>query len=278
MQNYQYDNHEETNLKTLLAYRHIDLLGKNICYFREVTSTNSIAKFMAQFKAPEGTIVMSSFQKTGRGRMQRQWFCPPGQGILMSMVLRPKTHMQFLPQLTLLTAVVVAETIQKVTGCEAGIKWPNDILINGKKVCGILAESSFSSGSPEYVIMGLGINVNLDTDQLPPDCRETSTSLKIELGRRVSRYCLLKDFLNIWEEYYQCFLHDGNAYLRPKWIDNNVTLGRYVTIIKENEALHGRAVDITARGGLMVSFADERLEEFLAEDLTLGKTHYERRL
>lgn len=264
------------NSEACLAHKHISLLGKDIYYYREVTSTNIIAKYMAQSGAPEGTIVMSKFQKAGRGRMKRQWSCPPGQGILMSMVLRPTIRMQYVPQLTLLSAVVVAETIRKVSGCGAGIKWPNDIVINGKKVCGILAESSFSNKIPEYVIIGLGLNVNLDRDQLHPGCQETSTSLKLELGQRVSRLSLIKQFICIWEEHYQGFLQDGHAYLRTKWIENNVTLGRNVCINKEQGPIYGMAVDISEKGGLIVRMSDGSVEEFLAEDLSLGGTHYNR--
>ncbi len=263
------------NEEGFLPYKHINLLGKDIYYYREVTSTNSIAKFMAQFGAAESTIVMSSFQKTGKGRMKRQWSCPAGQGILMSMVLRPNISMQFVPQLTLLSAVAVAETIRKVTGCEARIKWPNDIVINGKKVCGILAESSFYGSNPEYVIIGIGINANLEADQLPPDCQKTSTSLKLELGHRVSRLSLIKEFISIWEEHYQGFLQVGHPYLRTKWIENNVTLGRNVTLNRENGPLNGLAVDISTRGGLIVKMSDGSSEEFLAEDLSLGRTHYD---
>ncbi|HVJ47657.1 biotin--[acetyl-CoA-carboxylase] ligase, partial [Desulfitobacterium sp.] len=229
---------------------------------------------MAQSGAPEGTLVISRSQTSGRGRMNRQWACPPGKGILMSMVLRPEISVQFIPQLTLLCGVVVAETIRKVTGCAAGIKWPNDIVIRGKKVCGILAQSSFSRGGPEYVIIGIGINVNLDIDQLPPNCQKTSTSLRLEMGQDVSRSKVLKQFIISWEEHYRVFLKGGHPYLRAKWIDNNVTLGRDITLNKDEHLILGRAVDISERGGLIVNLGDGSSEEFLAEDLSLGKTHY----
>lgn len=257
-----------------LPHKHISWQGKEIYIYRKVSSTNSIAQLMARSGAPEGSIVISRSQTLGRGRMKRQWACPPGKGILMSMVLRPEISVQFVPQLTLLCGVVVAETIRKVTGCAAGIKWPNDIVIKGKKVCGILAQSSFSRGGLEYVIIGVGINVNLNTDQLPPDCQETSTSLRLELGQDVSRFKVLKQFIISWEEHYQGFLKGGHSYLRTKWIENNVTLGRKVTLNKEKYPICGQAVDISERGGLIVTLCDGSSEEFLAEDLSLGRTHY----
>jgi BirA family biotin operon repressor/biotin-[acetyl-CoA-carboxylase] ligase len=250
------------------------LLGKEIYIYREVSSTNNVAQFMALSGAPEGTIIMSMSQTAGMGRLKRQWACPPGKGILMSLVLRPEIKVQFVPQLTLLCAVVVAETIRKVTGCEAGIKWPNDVVISGKKISGILAQSNFSKAGSECVIMGVGININQTTNQLPPDCRETSTSLKLELGQNISRVRVLKQFIITWDEHFQGFLKGGHPYLRTKWIENNVTLGRNVTINKEINPVNGIAVDISERGGLIVRLSDGSLEEFLAGDLSLGRTHY----
>lgn len=259
--------------ETDLPHKHLSLLGKEIHFYRELSSTNSIARQMALCGAAEGTIVMSRSQSAGRGRLQRHWFCPPGKGLLLSMVLRPEISVQLVPQLTLLTAVVVAETIKNVTGCEAGIKWPNDVLINDKKVCGILAESSFSRANVEYIIIGLGLNVNLDTNQLPPDCQETSTSLSLEVGRNVSRIKLLKQFIISWDEHIQGFVKAGHPYVRGKWIENNVTLGRNVTINKENNSILGLAVDISEKGGLIVRLSDGSLKEFLAEDVSLRKNN-----
>ena len=257
--------------EVFLPHKRFRLLGKEIHLYRELSSTNSIARQMAISGAAEGTIVMSRSQSAGRGRLERQWFCPPGKGLLLSMIVRPKIHVQFVPQLTLLTAVVVAETIKKATGCAAGIKWPNDIFINGKKVCGILAESSFTRAKIEYVIIGLGINANLDTLHLPPDCQETSTSLSLELGQNVSRIKLLKQFILSWDEHIRGFINAGHPYLRSKWIENNVTLGRDVTVNKGKNSINGLAVDISEKGGLIVRLTDGSLQEFLAEDVTLSK-------
>ena len=262
------------NEEAALPRKHLRMLEKELFLYREVSSTNSIAQVMARSGASAGTIVLSSSQTSGMGRMKRQWACPAGQGILMSMILRPEISVQLVPQLTLLCGVVVAEAIRKTTGCEAGIKWPNDIVIGGKKVCGILAQSSFSGSGPSYVIVGVGINVNQTRDQLPPDCKETSTSLKLELGRKISRLRVLEQFIVLWDEYFGGFLKGGHQFLRPKWITNNVTLGREVSINKENGLRHGLALDISERGGLIVRFCDGFSEEFLAEDLSLGRTHY----
>lgn len=266
---------EKSNIdnEVSLPHKYFCKFGKEIYIYKEVTSTNRIAQLLAQSGAPEGTIVLSRSQTSGRGRMKRQWSCPPGKGILMSIVLRPPIKIQFVPQLTLLCSVVVAETIRKVTGCAAGIKWPNDILIGEKKVCGILAQSSFSGAGQEYVIIGVGINVNLSKDQLPLDCRKTSTSLKLELGQEVSRAKLLEQFYFAWEEHYLAFLESGHAYLREKWFENNVTLGRKIVINRNTYPYQGLAVDINDQGGLIVDFEDGSTEEFLAEELSLNGSY-----
>ncbi|NLL53432.1 MAG: biotin--[acetyl-CoA-carboxylase] ligase [Peptococcaceae bacterium] len=264
-----YENKERS-----LRPKKICLQGRDVYIYREVSSTNSIAKSLAVNGVPDGTIVLSRFQTAGKGRFQRQWVCPPGKGLLLSMILRPNIDSQSIPQLTLLGGVVVAESIQKICGIKAGIKWPNDILINGRKVCGMLAQNSFSRGHSEFVVLGIGINVNLSREQLPADCRETTTSLLLEAGFKVSRLDLLKLLLSIWDRHYHCFLQSSHSYLRPLWLANNITLGREVSIKKDTHTLRGKAVDISPRGGLIVAFPDGAKEEYLAEDVSLGKEEY----
>ncbi|MGI6119243.1 MAG: biotin--[acetyl-CoA-carboxylase] ligase [Desulfosporosinus sp.] len=269
---------EKVNGEAALPHKRIHFMGKNIYLYREVTSTNSVAQLLARSGASEGTIVLSRSQLSGRGRFSRQWICPPGQGILMSMVLRPEINGKLIPQLTLLCGVVVVESINKTTGCKAGIKWPNDVVMSGKKVCGILAQSIFSKTALEHVIIGVGINVNLDTCQLPSDCRETSTSLRMESGQNISRWQVLKQFISSWDKHYHSFLHGGHSYLRTKWLENNVTLGRDVSINRDKGPVQGKAIDISTKGGLLVRFPDGSIEEFMAEDLSLGRNHYVRDL
>ena len=261
-----------------LRHKNIQLNNREIIVYQEVSSTNTVAQTMALNGAKEGTIVISKFQTLGRGRMQRQWVCPTGKGILMSMILRPKLSIQFTSQLTLLTSVAMTETIRKITRCEAGIKWPNDIVLGGKKVCGILAQSNISINDTGYVIIGIGLNVNQDESQLPTDCKETSTSLRLEMGQKVSRHNVLNQFIIIWDKHYQMFLEKGYPYLREKWIENNITLGEYVSINRGDGSNEGLAIDISERGGLILSLPNGIVEEFLADDLSLGRSYYEKEL
>ena len=280
--------------ESVLPDKRISLLGKEILVFREVTSTNTVAMRLARAGAADNIMVLGIKQNAGQGRRGRSWTCPPGRGVMTSLILKPEIEWQMIPLLNLLCGVAVAETVQKTTGREAGIKWPNDVVLNGRKICGILAQSSFAKSGPQAVVVGFGLNVNLESWHLPEDCRETSTSLKLEIGYKISRFELLKQFIISWNEHYRRFIEEGYPYLRQKWLANNVTLGRTVWINRDKgndaagsgdgtgnslksaseDVLEGVAADLSERGGLIIRFADGREEEFMAEDLSLGKSHY----
>lgn len=254
--------------------RIINLPGKNIYHYDQVSSTNLVARLMAACGAGEETMVMSESQTKGKGRRSRYWECPPGRGILMSVILRPQIAIREIPQLTLLAGVAVAESLQRTSGCAAGIKWPNDIIIDGKKVCGILAESMVSKRYGQAVIIGVGINVNQEQHELPPDCRETSTSLKLKTGHNLPRLQILKEFINSWDEHYRCFLNSGPRYVKEKWLAYNHTLGRSVTVHRGSDSISGQAVDLSDNGGLLVQLKDGEIKEFLADDVSLGRSFY----
>jgi BirA family biotin operon repressor/biotin-[acetyl-CoA-carboxylase] ligase len=248
--------------------------GNDIYIYRELTSTNAVAGELAAAGAPAGTIVLSGFQSAGVGRLRRAWVSPPGRSLLLSMVLRPRTDARRVPLLTLLCSVALAEAIRETTGCDARVKWPNDVLMRGKKVSGILAQTGARGDAGAYVILGMGLNVNQTEDELPPDLRDIATSLRIERGRRVSRAAALRCFVAHWNARFEAFSEGGYPYLREQWIANNLTLGREITVHGEGDPRRGTAVDIGERGGLVVRFADGAVEELLAEDVSLGRAHY----
>jgi BirA family biotin operon repressor/biotin-[acetyl-CoA-carboxylase] ligase len=243
--------------------------------YRELTSTNTVAGNMAAAGAPTGTIVAGAFQTAGSGRFRRAWISPPGRSLLMSLILRPRVGARFVSQLSLLCGVALAETIRETTSREAGVKWPNDVLMRGRKVSGILAQAGLRGDAVSHVVLGIGLNVNQTEDELPPDCRDISTSLRIETGRRVSRAMVLRRFVSRWGELFDVFSREGYPYLREKWIENNVTLGRDITIRGADGPICGKAVDISERGGIVVYLDDGSTEEFLAEDVSLGREYYE---
>jgi BirA family biotin operon repressor/biotin-[acetyl-CoA-carboxylase] ligase len=257
--------------------RVIRLSGKTVYHYDQVSSTNFIARLMAASGAEEGTMVMSESQSQGKGRRSRYWKCPPGRGILVSMILRPPIAIREIPHLTLLTGVAAAESLRRISRCNAGIKWPNDIIIEGKKVCGILAESMVSHRYGAAVIVGVGINVNQEQSELPPDCRETTTSLKLETGNNLPRLRVLEEFIRSWDKHYQCFLEAGIPYVKEQWLAYNHTLGRSVTVNQGSHSVSGQAVAISDNGGLLVRLAGGDIKEFLADDVSLGGSFYQKR-
>ncbi|MDR2295159.1 MAG: biotin--[acetyl-CoA-carboxylase] ligase [Clostridiales Family XIII bacterium] len=268
--------HEDARAELSLPHKRLRLSENELYVYGELSSTNRVAARMAADGAPAGTIVTSGFQKAGAGRLRRAWISPPGRSLLLSVILRPRIEARFVAQLTLLCGVALAEAIREETGLAAGIKWPNDVLMRGRKVSGILAQAGVRGDAVEHVILGVGLNVNQTEAELPPDCRDTATSLRIERGRRVSRAAMLRRFVSRWNAHFEAFSAEAYPYLREKWMENNLTLGREVSVRGADGALCGTAVDISERGGLVVRFPDGESREFLAEDLSLGGEHYRR--
>jgi BirA family biotin operon repressor/biotin-[acetyl-CoA-carboxylase] ligase len=178
------------------------------------------------------------------------------------------------PLYTLFTAAVLAEAVKAATGLRAGIKWPNDLVAGGKKLCGILSESNLQGSKINYLVIGIGLNVNQKIGDFPLEIRDASTSLSMETGRWVSRLRLLKTFLRIWERRTEGLKENGLPYIIEIWRKHEITLGREITVIKEEGQLKGRAVDIGAAGELIIETADGNRVKCLAEDISLGKYYY----
>ena len=176
-------------------------------YFETLDSTNDLAKALAVQGAPEGTVVVAEAQTSGRGRLGREWDSPPGVGLYVSLVLRPMLPPMELPQITLTTAVAVVRAVRRVAGLAPGIKWPNDLLLNGKKLGGILTEMETESDRIRHVVVGLGLNVN--NPGFPPELAATATSLALEAGRTFSRVNLLQAWLEEFEALYEPIFTPG---------------------------------------------------------------------
>jgi len=244
-------------------------VGRTFYYYEQVGSTNQVAKELAEKGAPEGTAIVAEEQTGGRGRLGRGWLSPAGKGIWLSLILRPRVAPWQIPQLSLLAAVGVVSAIEESTGLKVGIKWPNDILSSGKKLCGILTEMRAEVEIIQYVILGIGLNVNLDIEDFPEDLRPLSTSLKIELGKEVPRLPLLKSLLYHLEKGYEVWEKEGFSSIRESWKKANVTLGRPVRIEAGRKVFEGVAVDIDEEGGLWVKGADGNLERFTYGEVSL---------
>jgi len=226
------------------------VFGNKIYTFDTIDSTNNCAKAVADIGASEGTVVIAEEQTAGRGRLGRPWFSPPSQNLTFSIVLRPQLNNEVLNLLPLYTAVAVAEAIERTTSLKVECKWPNDLLINKKKVGGILIEGSFKNGKIEYAVIGVGINVNLDV--FPPDLSEKASSLRIELNAEVDRARLFQEILRSLERHYRRTLKKGFQSVVPEWITHSSMLGKTITVSQHGNALSGIVKGLSQDGGLLL--------------------------
>ncbi len=238
-------------------------MGQNVLYYHSVTSTNDIAREQALQKALEGTAVIADQQTTGRGRLKRAWVSPQGN-IAVTVVLYPAR--KYLHYLTMLASLAVLHGIEKTTGLKCQLKWPNDVLINNKKVCGILLESQADVDSVDYAVIGIGINVNMKLADYP-EIASIATSLADELGREVSRLEMIRNLFIEMEKLYLC-LQAGESLL-TEWRDNLITLGKNVRVRSNEDVFEGIAEAVADDGSLLLRCPDGSLMKFMAGDVTL---------
>lgn len=238
-----------------------EFIGKNIQYFKETESTNTIAREIAN-SVDEGTLVIAESQTGGRGRLGRKWISPEG-GIWFSVILKPKMQPQYASRITFLAGVCVARAMRNY-GLAAKIKWPNDILINGKKVCGILTEIGAEMDSINYLIVGIGIDANVDISYFPDEIRDTSTSLKYELGREIDRIEFVQKLLLELETTYLKFQKDGFPPILEEWRNMSATIGEWVKITTGTRTIYGEAIGVDTQGALIIETGEGQLEKILA--------------
>jgi BirA family biotin operon repressor/biotin-[acetyl-CoA-carboxylase] ligase len=237
-------------------------------HYETLNSTNDLAKELAARGAPEGTVVVAEAQTGGRGRLGREWDSPPGAGLYVSLVLRPMLPPLELPQITLTTAVAVVRAIRRVAGVAPGIKWPNDLLLNGKKLGGILTEMETESDRIRHVVVGVGVNVN--NPGFPPELAATATSLTLALGGSFSRVQLLQAWLEEFEELYDRFLNQGFTEILEEWKRFTVTLGRPATVRQGPREISGQALDVAADGALLLRTASGEIVRVTSGEITPG--------
>jgi len=243
-------------------------IGRTIHSFRQVSSTNDIAKELAAKGAKEGTVVVAETQTRGRGRLGREWFSPKG-GIWLSIILRPKISPKDASKLTLTTSVAVARAINKLYDLKAKIKWPNDVQINGRKVCGILTEATTRGKTTDFVVVGIGVNANIDLSFLPETLRGSTTSLKEELKTEIERERFLSALLNEIERYYKLFAQVKFYSILREWRSLCSHMGSQVKITSFNETFEGRAVDVDENGALQVKLGDGTTRRVVSGDVTV---------
>lgn len=241
-----------------------------IHYYREVGSTNEIARELGEQGAPAGTVVVAEAQVQGRGRLRRSWWSPPEKGIWMSVLLRPGLPPGEVFLLSFATAVAVARAIGSLLPLEVRIKWPNDILVGGKKVAGILLEIKAELDQVHYVVAGIGLNANQEEVDFPSELRSRATSLRQAFGRPVSRVHLAREILTSLEEEYLSLGHGGRERLWQEWRQFDVTIGRQVEVVTGTEVYAGLATGITPEGKLVLKLPGGEVAEFAAGDVTLA--------
>lgn len=230
------------------------VIGNEIYYFNEVESTNDEIRKLGENGYKEGVIVIAETQTNGKGRRGRAWTSPKYSGIWMSMLLTPEIAPIEAPRLTLVAGLCMCKAIRDLTGLSALIKWPNDILINGKKVCGILTEMSAEIESVNYIILGIGVNVN--NNEFPEELKDIASSLKIEGNINYQRKKIIKCFLEYFEKYYFNFIKDNNfSAFVDEYKKYSATLGKEVTVIGR-ENFNAEAIDINDDGELVVKKED----------------------
>lgn len=244
----------------------LSALGSKIYYYTVTGSTNEDAKKLAQDGVPHGTLVIAEKQQKARGRLGRAWDSPNG-GLWFTLILRPCLAPMDAPKLTILTAVAVAEAIIHTTGIDAKIKWPNDILIDGKKVCGILTEMSTEMDAINHVIIGVGINVN--NSDFPEELKDKGTSLRQVKGEKVSRIQVLSSLLERFEHYYVKAETEGFKEVLESWRSLCTTLGQKVKITGQKENFEGIALDIDESGALLIKTGDGKVVRILSGDVSL---------
>lgn len=235
--------------------------GGHLHILSTVASTQEEAKRLAEAGAPEGTTVLAEEQTGGRGRQGKKWHSPFGKGVWMSVILRPELPLMSTPQLTLMAGVAVCRAIRRVSGVEAGIKWPNDLLAGERKICGILVESALRDNKLAYCIAGIGISVNLTRDDYPEALHSVATSLLIERdGEPVDRSVLAGAVLAELESLYHFYLEEGFSAIARLWEALSVTVGREVARQTPQGRIEGIAAGLDDLGGLLVMNRSGKIE------------------
>ncbi|MFW6270961.1 MAG: biotin--[acetyl-CoA-carboxylase] ligase [Bacillota bacterium] len=240
-------------------------IGKNIKFYNEIDSTNEKAKEIAG-KVPGGTVILTEKQKKGKGRRGREWYSPAGSGLWFSIILYPDFQPDKAPMLTVLAALSVEESLDDMN-IATDIKWPNDIILNNKKIAGILSELNAEIDQINYAVVGIGINVNQDS--FPQNLKDIASSLKIETGKNIDRVNLLNNIFYSFERYYKMLLSDKEEELLKIWKNKLKCLNKRVVIDSNGKIYRGKAVDVSLKGELVIKDEKGKEHSFWTGDTSL---------
>lgn len=259
------DAYSQAELQSIMSSK---WAGKNLLFFEKVDSTNNMVRTLAEQGAPEGTLVVAANQTAGKGRRGRSWSAPEGTSIAMSILLRPEFPPERASMLTLVMAMAIARGIREVTGLDAGIKWPNDIVADGKKLCGILTEMSTEMEYIRYVVIGIGINVSMK--EFPEELKQKATSLELCLGRPVKRAPLIDACMRAFEEYYEKYLQTLDlSLLQEEYNRELVNVEREVTVLAPAGDYTGVSHGINREGELVVELAGGEIRNVVSGEVSV---------
>lgn len=241
----------------------------NVYTYEQVDSTNTIAKKMASQGQEEGSFIIAEEQLKGKGRMGREWLSPQGKGIWISFILRPDILPMQASQITFVVVAGILQGIKKYTGAQVKIKWPNDLLLNRKKITGILTEISAEIERINYIIAGVGINVGQEPEDFPPEIRERASSLEAETGEEINHNKLVQTIISEMEKVYFLYKEEGFEEILKIWRENNITLGRRVRAITMDGQIKGLAENIDQEGFLIIKEDSGEVHKIMAGDVSL---------
>lgn len=255
----------EAELKSVIK---TERAGQNLVYLDQVDSTNNEARRLAEQGAPDGTLVVAELQTAGKGRRGRFWTSPPGTGIWMSLLLRPDFAPEHASSLTLVAAMAVETGIREAVGLVCQIKWPNDIVLEGKKICGILTEMSTEEDCIRHVVVGIGINVNIE--EFPEEIGATATSLAIVSGSTIKRAPLVDAVMRAWEQYYAQFQRTLDmSGLKQVYNEHLVNLGREVKVLAPRGEYSGISHGINDGGELLVELESKEMRSVISGEVSV---------
>ncbi len=245
-------------------------IGHSIHYYKEVTSTNDIAEKFVELEEPEGSVIIAEKQTAGRSRKKTDWISPEG-GIWMTLILRPDVDLLQASKLTIVTGVALAKTLNDDFDIQAGIKWPNDILIDDKKMCGILTEAITEKDKIKAVLVGIGVDVNIDEEKIPDDLKPIATTINKHVNKAIKRSDILNAFFNHFEIFYDEFIKGNFKYTINEWRRLSTTTGKRVKVYKKGKALCADAIGIDNTGALIVELDDGKLEKITSGEVKILK-------
>lgn len=251
------------------VYRHLDTnsIVKEIIYQDTIDSTNSFAFKLAVGGKPEGTCVVAEAQKTGKGRLNRVWFSPPGENLYLSIILKPLVHPARVYPITFLSSLAVYDTIKRVTGIIPTLKWPNDVLIHGKKVCGTLLEISTEADMVRFIVVGIGFNINMKEKEIDEPIKNKATSLHIETKKTYERASVCGILLSNLDKYYSIFRKNGEQEICSIWEKTAQTKGKYLEINQMGEVYKGISEGIDTSGAMLINI-NGKVKRIIAGDVS----------